>query len=252
MEQAEGFYQQAIELDPQYALAHAAYGEYLFGRTTVGISTLREATPLLQSLAQRALELDPSLPEAHLVVGILSTFTDFNWKKAESAYRLATTGDAATPICHLMFGIALMIAGRCEEAVQQLEKGLQKDPLQTTIRAVLGHCLGAVDRDAEAEEHFRQTMHLDPNHYLSSVFLAELYAARGRFTEGLPSAERAFSLAPWYPPCVGISPLTFWRKLDPTPNPKFEKVVRLRRHPGLGRLYAKFGHHLMPWPPERA
>lgn len=103
-----------------------------------------------------------------------------------------------------MFGIALMIAGRCEEAVQQLEHGLQKDPLQTTIRAVLGHCLGAVDRDAEAEEQLRQTMHLDPNHNLSSVFLAELYAARGRFTEGLPIVERTFSLAPWYPPCVGI------------------------------------------------
>ena len=81
------------------------------------------------------------------MVGMLSAFTDFNWKKAESACRLATTGDAATPLCHLMFGISLLIAGRCEEAVQQTEKGLQKDPLQTTIRTVLGHCLGALGRD---------------------------------------------------------------------------------------------------------
>jgi Tfp pilus assembly protein PilF len=119
----------------------------------MGMSTLREAAPLSQSLAQRALELDPSLPEAHLVLGMLSTFTDFNWKKAESAFRLATTGDAATPHCYLSFGMSLLAAGRCEEAVQQVERALQKDPLQTTIRALLGACLGAVGRDPEAEEH---------------------------------------------------------------------------------------------------
>lgn len=51
MEQAQGFYQQAIALDPQYALAQAAYADYLFGRTTLGMSTLREVAPLSQSLA---------------------------------------------------------------------------------------------------------------------------------------------------------------------------------------------------------
>ena len=197
MEQAQGFYQQAIALDPQYALAQAAYADYLFGRTTVGMSTLREVAPLSQSLAQRALELDPSLPDAHVVVGMFSTFTDFNWKKAESAFRLATMGDAATPHCYMSCGLSALAAGRREEAVQYMEKARQMDPLQTTIRALLGHCLGAVGQDSEAEEQFRQTIHLDPNHFWAYVYLAALYAARGRFTEALPIAEKAFSVAPW-------------------------------------------------------
>lgn len=204
MEQAQEFYQQAIALDPQYALAHAAYADYLFGRTTVGMSTLREVAPLAQSLAQRALELDPALPSAHVVVGMFSTFTDFDWKRAESAFWLATMGDAATPHCHMSFGLSLLAAGRREEAVQQLEKAVQMDPLQITIRALLGHCLGAVGRFSEAEEQFRQTIQLDSNHFWAYVYLAALYVVRGRFTEALSIAEEGFSVAPWYPPSIGI------------------------------------------------
>ncbi|MEJ0006004.1 MAG: hypothetical protein WDM77_06345 [Steroidobacteraceae bacterium] len=65
MEQAKLFYEQAIALDPQFALAHALYSDYLFGRTTIGLSPMREVAPAMRALAQRALELDPSLADAH-------------------------------------------------------------------------------------------------------------------------------------------------------------------------------------------
>ena len=69
MERAREFYELAISLDPQYALALALYADYLFGRTTVGMTPLREAAPASRAMAQRALELDPSLPEAHADLG---------------------------------------------------------------------------------------------------------------------------------------------------------------------------------------
>src|SRR6185503_5611139 len=64
MEQARGFYEQAIALDPQFALAHALYADYLFGRTTIGMSATRDVAPRIRAAAHRALELDPSLVDA--------------------------------------------------------------------------------------------------------------------------------------------------------------------------------------------
>src|SRR4030095_14086913 len=64
MEQAGIFYEQAIALDPQFALAHALYADYLLGRTTIGLSATREVAPQIRASARRALELDPSLVDA--------------------------------------------------------------------------------------------------------------------------------------------------------------------------------------------
>ncbi|MBZ5677596.1 MAG: protein kinase [Acidobacteriia bacterium] len=204
MEQAKEFYEQAIALDPNYALAHALYADYLFGRTTLAMTPLREAAPIARALAQRALQLDPALPEAHSILGILAADFDFNWKEVDSELALATANDSASPHCHFVCGLSLLGAGRRAEAVSQMEQAIQGDPLQTTTRVFLGACLGAVGRDAEAEQHFRQAMHLDPNFFWSYVYLAELYVGRGMFAEALPIAGRAFDLSPWYAPSIGL------------------------------------------------
>jgi len=204
MEQAKEFYEQAIALDPQYALAHATYADYLYGRTTMGMTPLREAAPVARALAQRALQLDPSLPEAHTSLGVLAAHFDFNWKESESECALATASEAASPHCHFVSGLCLLAAGRRADAVAQMEQALQGDPLQTTIRTFLAAALGAVGRDAEAEEHFRQVMKLDSNFFWAYDYLAAQYIARGRLDEALRVAEKAFDLSPWYPASIGL------------------------------------------------
>ena len=204
MEQAKGFYEQAIALDPQYALAQALYADYLFGRTTIGLSSLREVAETSRTLALRALELDPSLPEAHSTLGLLAAHFDFNWKESEAECALATSSDAASPHCHFVSGLCLLAAGRRAEAVAQMEQALQGDPLQLTIRVFTAATLGAVGRHAEAEEHFRQAMHLDSSFFWSYDYFAGFYAGRGKFAEALPIAQRAFDLSPWYPMSIGL------------------------------------------------
>jgi eukaryotic-like serine/threonine-protein kinase len=204
MEQAKGFYEQAIALDPQYALAQALYADYLFGRTTIGLSSLREVAETSRTLALRALELDPSLPEAHSTLGLLAAHFDFNWKESEAECALATASDAASPHCHFVSGLCLLAAGRRAEAVAQMEQALQGDPLQLTIRVFTAATLGAVGRHAEAEEHFRQAMHLDSSFFWSYDYFAGFYAGRGKFAEALPIAQRAFDLSPWYPMSIGL------------------------------------------------
>jgi serine/threonine-protein kinase len=202
--QAKEFYEQAIALDPQYALAHALYSGYLFGQT-VGLTPMHEAAPLARAMAQRALELDASLPEAHATLCALAATYDFNWQEASRQFTLATADDSASPLCHVACGLFYLLgSGRRKEAVDQLERAFQADPLHLTIRTYLAACLGAAGRYAEAEEHLHEVLDLDSNFLWGSSYLAALYAARGMLKEALPIAEKAFSLAPLYTPNVGI------------------------------------------------
>ncbi len=204
MDQARVFYEQAIALDPQFALAHSLYADYLFGRTTVGMTSMHEAAPVARALAQRALELDPSLPEAHASLGLLAATYDYDWKEAARRFTLAMADDSLSPVSRMGCGYCFLLgSGRRKEAVDQLERAVQGDPLHLTIRTILGTCLGADGRYGEAEELLRQTRDLDPNFFWTYYFLAELYTVRRMFAEALPFAEKAVSLAPWYTPGVG-------------------------------------------------
>jgi serine/threonine-protein kinase len=204
MEQAKGFYEQAIALDPRYALAHAAYADYLFGRTTVGMTPLREVAPTARALAQRALELDPSLPEAHATLGLIAAMHDHNWKEFERQFELAMKDDSASPHCHFVCALCLTTSGHLKEALDHFERAVQDDPLHLTIRTFMGVTLGGAGKHAEAEEHLHQVLSLDPNFFWAHQYLADLHAGRGRFEEALSAAEKAFSVAPWYAPIVGL------------------------------------------------
>ena len=156
-------------------------------------------------MAQRALELDPSLPEAHAILCVLAAAYDYNWKEAGRQFALATADDSASPLCHLARGLYYFLSlGRRKEAVEQFEIAVRGDPLQLTIRSFMGMCLDSAGRHAEAEEHLRQAVALDPNFFWAWHYLSEHYAARQMFAEALPFAEKAFSLAPWFAPIVGV------------------------------------------------
>jgi serine/threonine-protein kinase len=205
MEQAKQFYEQAIALDPQYALAQALYADYTFGRTTLGMTPLREAAPFSRAMAQRALELDPTLPEAHSTLGLLAATHDYDWKEAERRFTLAIQDDSASPHCHMASADFFYLAsGRRKEALEQMEIAALGDPLHLTIRTLMGMGLDAVGRYAEGEQHIRQALALDPNFFWAHHYLAEHYVILRMFAEALPFAERAFSLAPWYTPSVGV------------------------------------------------
>ncbi|HEY6455895.1 MAG TPA: TIR domain-containing protein [Steroidobacteraceae bacterium] len=205
MDQAKPFFEQAIVLDPQFALAHALYADYLFGRATMGLSPLREVAPVIRSLAQRALELDASLADAHAPLCMLAAVHDYDWEEARHQLTLATPGGQGSPQSHMECGWAFLLAsGRREDAVEQLRLAVQGDPLHLTYRGILAVCLAAAGHWAEAEELLQQTRDLDPHFFLTHYHLAGIYTARQMFAEAIPCAEKAFSMAPWYPAVIGM------------------------------------------------
>ena len=205
IDQAKPFYEQAIALDPQFALAHVLYADFLFGRAAISLSPLREVAPLMRSLAQRALELDASIADAHAPLCILAATLDYDWGEAARQFALAMPGGQGSPQSHMGCGWAYFLAsGQREKAVEQLRLAVQGDPLHLTHRGILAVCLGATGHHAEAAALLEQTRDLDPNFFLTHYYLAGIYSARQRFAEALPCAEKAFSLAPWYRATIGL------------------------------------------------
>ncbi len=205
MTHAGQYYKKAIELDPQYALAQATYADYLCGCAVVGLSPARENLPEARKHALRALELDPSLPEAQVILCYCAAAMDHDWKKAGHRYQSAMESDSVPAWYYMIAGWGYLLAsGRRNEAVRDLEIAVQADSLNLTCRWILAICLAAVGRDTEAEEHLRQIIDLDKSFFWGWCGSAELHVARGKFAEALPFAQEAYSLAPWYMPAAGV------------------------------------------------
>jgi TolB-like protein/Tfp pilus assembly protein PilF len=205
MDQAKLFHEQAIALDPRYALAHALYAEHLLGRAGMGYSPLREVAPAIRTLAQRALGLDPSIAEAHGALCVLAATYDYDWHEAGRQFALATPGGRGSPLVQFDCGVFYFLgSGRRQEAVEQLQMAVQADPLNLMYRGSLALSLMGVGRYDEAEELLHQSRDLDPSFMPTHLYLGILHTARQKFAEALPFAEKAFSLAPWFASCVGL------------------------------------------------
>jgi Tfp pilus assembly protein PilF len=146
--------------------------------------------------AQKALELDSSLPEAHAALALIAATYDYDWKEAERLYAHAMVDGAVSPWTRALYASYYLVpAGRFEEAAQQCELALNGDPLHLAIRTTFALCLDAAGRIAEADAQVRQTLDLNPNFGPAYLTDAANRASRGRFAEALALAETAYSLS---------------------------------------------------------
>jgi serine/threonine protein kinase/Tfp pilus assembly protein PilF len=200
---AKECYEQAIALDPKFAQAHCEYGNYFWGLALAGALPANQAFPMIRSLAERALELDPSLPDGHAMSGIVAVYLEYDWKEAERRFRLAMARDPVSVNVRLYYTWYLQLVGRPTEAVQQMNLGLQADPLNLTLRQNRAVFLAGARRDEEAAEGFREVLELNPSMVLAQLALAALHASCGELGQALALCEKAYAVAP-LPSGIGL------------------------------------------------
>ena len=103
------YFEQAIALDPKFALAHCEYGGYFGAMALVGTLPANHALPMMRSLAQTALELDPSLPEGHAMLGYVAACLDYDWKEGERRFRLAMARDPIPVFVRLYYVMGYLL-----------------------------------------------------------------------------------------------------------------------------------------------
>lgn len=157
-------FEQAIALDPKFALAHCEYGMYFIIVAILGAMSANLALPLVRVHAQTALELDPSVPEGQAMLGVAAAFLDYDWKEAEMRFQRAMAHPLVSPLVRMLYGWScLMPLGRATEAVQQIEIALQDDPLNLFFVLQSTFCLVALGRDDEAARRLRKILELNPS-----------------------------------------------------------------------------------------
>jgi serine/threonine-protein kinase len=193
---AAEYFNQAIALDPTFALAYAGLGDVYGASATNGWISPREGYPKGKVAAKRALELDDTLAEAHTTLGALLMFYDFDWAAAEREYKRAIELNPNYPITYEVYSYLLSSTGRFDEAIKTAQRAVEKDPLSPPL---LGDVAGAyymARRYDEAITQLRKSLEMDPNHLGAHMALGATYGAKGAHEEAIKELQKANAIVP--------------------------------------------------------
>jgi TolB-like protein/Tfp pilus assembly protein PilF len=190
------YFQQAVDLDPAYALAWAGIADIWIARGWYGRLAPSETYPKAKSAVLRALEFDSTLAEAHTSLAHIHFQFDHDWTAAGREYRRAIELNPRYPIAHHWYGGYLSATGRHQEALQQAEIARSLDPLSLIIQTWLGLRYYFAGRYEEAIVEYRKALELDDNFAPAHWHLGWAYEQAGRLDAGVTEAERSVTLDP--------------------------------------------------------
>ncbi len=195
MRAAIGFYEQAIERDPSYALAWCGIADAWGVLGNIKAVSPAEAFPRARSAALRALEFDPKLAEAHASLGFVRRFFDWDWPAAEREFKEAVRLNPGYATGRRWYGQFLSGMGRHEEAVAEVRHALDLDPLSVIIHTALGDVLFYARRTDDAIAVYRKALELNPDFQAGHGDLARALEHSGRVDEAIRGYQRAIALA---------------------------------------------------------
>jgi len=187
------YFNQAIALDPTYALAYVGLADCYAMLTEYASAPPLDTYPKVKAAAQRALEIDDTLAEAHTSLGAAYEY-EWNWVEAEKEYRRAIELNPSYATAHHWYAVFLGARRRHEEAIAEMRKALEVDPLSLIINTSMGRELYGAQRYDEAIAQLRRTLDLDANFAEAHFHLAMVYEARHMYTEALAEFQKSAEL----------------------------------------------------------
>ena len=202
---ADGFrkavehFNQAIQKDPNYALAYAGLAENYWVTSTVALSP-REAMPKAREFAVKALQIDDTLAEAHTSLACVQAFYDYDFLSAEREFKRAIELNPGSASAHQWYCWYLAPLQRTDEALREIKRARELDPLSLLINAQLGmvfHFSRQYDRAIEA---YQKAVEMDPNNSFARIWLTRTYTLKGEYEKAIavaskPEAEDPYLLA---------------------------------------------------------
>ena len=188
-------FQQAIDRDPNYALAWAGLADAYLMLGAWSVVQPKDAYSRAKAGAERAIALDESLAEPHATLGYFKTLYEWDWPGADREFRRAIELQPGYSTAHHWYAYYFVTVGDDARAIAEIERAREVDPLSRVINDEVGYFYLTVRDYPKALDELRKTIALDPASEKARMRLAEVYALLGRTRDALTEV-RAFSLEP--------------------------------------------------------
>ncbi len=192
LDAARQYFESALENEPEYAPAQAGIAEVYAASLFLGLSPPRVVIPKWREAVLRAVEMDDKLADAHKAMASLRAWGDWDWKSAEISFRRAIELNPNDSETRALYADYLLIMKRPDEAVIQIERALELDPLNPFVRSYYGivllygpHQYGA------AIEQMQSVLKTNPYHHVAGK-LFRAFAARGMEEEAFTALRQTF------------------------------------------------------------
>ncbi len=186
------YFEETIERAPGYAPAYSGLVAVYNVMAMNGDMAPREALLKMRGAASSALELDETLGEPHAALGLVHAELEHNWQQAEREFHLAFDREPASGFSrhwYALFVLAPML--RLDEAVTEMRRALETDPLSPFYHAFHSLLLCWHGRHDEAIGQLQRTLELDPHYHATHTILGIAYMTKGMFDQAAASLERA-------------------------------------------------------------
>jgi TolB-like protein/Flp pilus assembly protein TadD len=191
------YFDDAIAADSRYALAYSGRADSyaLLGSRGLGAIDSHEAMRKAKAAAKKAVALDPTLAEAHLSLAFVKFQFDWDWQGAEKAFRRAIALNPNSAVSHSRYAMYLATRSRMSEAMSQIDRARELDPLSPIIPTAKGRLLHFQRKYDEAIEHHRQALAIEPDFVEAHFNLGMIYEQKSMFAEAIAEFRRVIRIA---------------------------------------------------------
>ena len=185
------YFNQAIAKHPNYAQAYAGLADAYVLLSGYGFVAPGDAMPKAKAAAQKALAIDDQLADAYTSLGMISLQYEWNWTEEEKDFKRAIELDPNYSVAHHYYGDGyLPLVGKIDEAIAELRKAHELDPLSPIIATDLAKRLCDAHRYDEGVALFQKTLDVDPDFVQAHHYLAQAYEHMGRYPEAVAEVEK--------------------------------------------------------------
>jgi TolB-like protein/DNA-binding winged helix-turn-helix (wHTH) protein/tetratricopeptide (TPR) repeat protein len=204
LEKSLEYFQQAVRENPDYALAYAGLADSytMLAAGEYAVLPSAEAVPRAKAAAEKALQLDDTLAEAHATLGFLKWSFEWDWQGAESEYKKAIALTPSYATAHHWYALYLVEIGRFGDAVVEIRKAEELDPFSVIVRTDVGWILYNARRYDEAIQQLAKTLDLDPHFASAHWTLGLAYDAKRMSQEAIAEFQKSVDLSGGRPVCL--------------------------------------------------
>jgi len=192
LQKAIVFFRQSIEADPVYSLAHAGLADCYLPLGYWTFLAPQDAFPKARAAAERALQLDPTIADAHTVLAGVNMCFDWRWQQAEADLKRAVELNSNYPRAHQIYAEILSALGEFDKAESQAKRAIELDPLAPAAYFASGLAMYCARQYAQALAQCQSALDIAPDFFPAHLLSGLVLERKGLFTHAIESLEKAW------------------------------------------------------------